>query len=56
MLTNTAPFDVTGHLGLRVPCAMSDGLPIGLMLIGRHFDDAKLLRLGYASRTVPVDE
>ncbi len=48
MLTNTAPFDVTGHPGLSVPCGMSDGLPIGLMLVGRHFDDATLLRLGYA--------
>ena len=48
MLTNTAPFDVTGHPGLSVPCGMSDGLPIGLMLIGRHFDDATLLRLVYA--------
>jgi amidase len=48
MLTNTAPFDVTGHPGLSIPCGMSDGLPIGLMLIGRHFDDATLLRLGHA--------
>jgi amidase len=48
MLTNTAPFDVTGHPGLSIPCGMSDGLPIGLMLIGRHFNDATLLRLGYA--------
>jgi amidase len=48
MVTNTAPFDVTGHPGLSVPCGMADGLPIGLMLIGRHFDDATLLQLGYA--------
>ncbi|HEX4209301.1 MAG TPA: amidase, partial [Candidatus Binataceae bacterium] len=48
IMTNTAPFDVTGHPGLSVPCGVSDGLPIGLMLIGRHFDDATLLRLGYA--------
>jgi amidase len=48
MLTNTAPFDVTGHPGLSIPCGMSDGLPIGMMLIGRHFDDATLLRLGHA--------
>jgi amidase len=48
MLTNTAPFDITGHPGLSIPCGMSDGLPIGLMLIGRHFDDATLLRLGHA--------
>ena len=43
MVTNTAPFDVTGHPGLSIPCGMSDGLPIGLMMIGRHFDDATLL-------------
>jgi amidase len=48
MLTNTAAFDVTGHPGLSVPCGMSDGLPIGLMLIGRYFEDATLLRFGYA--------
>lgn len=48
MITNTAPFDLTGHPGLSVPCAMSEGLPVGLMLIGRRFDDAKLLRIGYA--------
>jgi amidase len=48
MITNTAPFDVTGHPGLSVPCAMSEGLPVGMMLIGRHFDDATLLRIGSA--------
>ena len=48
MLTNTAAFDVTGHPALSIPCGMSDGLPIGLMLIGRHFEDATLLRLGHA--------
>jgi len=41
---NTAPFDVTGHPAISVPCAKSNGLPIGLMLVGRHFDDATLLR------------
>ena len=48
MVTNTAPFDITGHPGLSVPCGMSDGLPIGLMLVGRHFEDATLLQLGHA--------
>jgi amidase len=48
MITNTAPFDMTGHPGLSVPCAMSRGLPVGMMLIGRHFDDATLLRIGSA--------
>jgi amidase len=43
MVTNTAPFDVTGHPGLSVPCGMAEGLPIGLLLIGGHFDDVTLL-------------
>ena len=48
MITNTAPFNMTGHPGLNVPCALSKGLPVGMMLIGRHFDDATLLRIGSA--------
>jgi amidase len=47
-LHNTSPFDVTGNPALSVPCGMSDGLPIGLMLVGRHFDDATVLRAGNA--------
>ena len=48
MLANTAPFDMTGHPSLTVPCGMSDGLPVGLMLTGRHFEDGTLLRMGHA--------
>jgi amidase len=47
-LHNTSPFDVTGNPALSVPCGMSDGLPVGMMLIGRHFDDATVLRAGHA--------
>ncbi len=45
---NTMVFDVTGHPSLSVPCAKSNGLPVGLMLTGRHFEDATLLRAAYA--------
>lgn len=45
---NTMVFDVTGHPSLSVPCAKSKGLPVGLMLTGRHFEDATLLRAAYA--------
>jgi amidase len=45
---NTAAFDVTGHPSLSLPCAKSHGLPVGLMLTGRHFEDATLLRAAYA--------
>ena len=34
MLPNTCPFDVTGHPAMSMPCGMSHGLPIGMMLVG----------------------
>ncbi|MFL9925761.1 amidase [Herbaspirillum lusitanum] len=48
MMANTSPFDVTGHPALQVPCGMSEGLPIGMMLIGRHFDESSLYRVANA--------
>jgi amidase len=51
-LHNTSPFDVTGNPALSVPCGTSDGLPIGMMLVGRHFDDATVLRAGHAYEQV----
>jgi len=32
---------------MNVPIAKSDGLPIGMMLIGEHRDDDKVLKAGY---------
>ena len=47
-LHNTAVFDATGHPAISVPCGLSDGLPVGMMLVGRHFDDATVLRAAHA--------
>ena len=44
MIANTGPFDVTGHPAITVPAGMSGGLPVGMMLIGRHWEDATVLR------------
>jgi Asp-tRNA(Asn)/Glu-tRNA(Gln) amidotransferase A subunit family amidase len=33
---------------LSVPCGKLDGLPIGMMIVGRMGDDAMVLRAGYA--------
>ena len=41
-------FDATGHPAISVPCGLSDGLPIGMMVVGRHFDDATVLRAAHA--------
>jgi amidase len=48
MISNTAPFDATGHPAMTLPCGMSDGLPIGLMLIGKHYDEATIYRAAAA--------
>ena len=44
MLPNTAPFDVTGHPAITLPCGMSEGLPAGLMLIGKHWNESTIYR------------
>ena len=45
----TQPFNLTGSPAVTVPCGFSrDGLPIGLQLVGRSFDEARLLNLAHA--------
>ena len=48
MLANTAPFDVTGHPAMSVPCGMSDGLPVGMMLVGGKWQEAVIYRAAAA--------
>ena len=36
---------MTGHPALSMPAAEADGLPVGAMLVGRHFDDARILAI-----------
>ena len=49
MLRNTAPFDCSGHLAISIPCGMSSaGLPIGMMIVGKRYDDAMVLQAARA--------
>ena len=48
MLPNTCPFDVTGHPAMSIPCGMSDGLPIGMMLVGKHYGETIIYRAAHA--------
>jgi aspartyl-tRNA(Asn)/glutamyl-tRNA(Gln) amidotransferase subunit A len=43
----TYPWNLTGLPALSVPCGFGDGLPVGLQLVGRPFDEAAILRAGY---------
>jgi aspartyl-tRNA(Asn)/glutamyl-tRNA(Gln) amidotransferase subunit A len=45
----TIPFNLTGHPALSVPCGFTAaGLPVGMQLVGRAFDEAMLFRIGRA--------
>jgi amidase len=48
MIYNTCPFDVTGHPAMNVPCTLSDDLPIGMMLVGKYWNEATVLRAAHA--------
>ena len=48
----TLPPSLAGIPGLSVPCGMVAGLPVGLQLLGRPFDEATLLRVGDAFQRV----
>ncbi len=48
MTANVAPFDYTGHPAMNIPCGMSGGLPIGMMLVGNHFSEQTILNAAHA--------
>jgi amidase len=48
MLDNTAPFDVSGHPAMSIPCGMSEGLPIGCMLIGKYWAESTIYQAASA--------
>ena len=44
----TLPLNLSGHPAVSVPCGFSsDGLPIGMQLVGKPFDEATILRAAH---------
>jgi len=44
----TIPVNLAGVPGISVPCGFSNGLPLGLQIIGKHFDEASVYKVAYA--------
>jgi aspartyl-tRNA(Asn)/glutamyl-tRNA(Gln) amidotransferase subunit A len=45
----TIPVNLAGLPGMSLPCGFSkEGLPVGLQLIGRPFDEETLFQVGHA--------
>ncbi|MFS0576947.1 Asp-tRNA(Asn)/Glu-tRNA(Gln) amidotransferase subunit GatA [Sporosarcina sp. 179-K 3D1 HS] len=44
----TVPINLAGIPAISVPCGFSEGLPIGLQIIGKHFDEATLYKVAHA--------
>jgi aspartyl-tRNA(Asn)/glutamyl-tRNA(Gln) amidotransferase subunit A len=44
----TIPVNLAGLPGISVPCGVSEGLPVGLQVIGPRFQDGRVLRVARA--------
>ncbi|KAB7705269.1 Asp-tRNA(Asn)/Glu-tRNA(Gln) amidotransferase subunit GatA [Bacillus aerolatus] len=44
----TIPVNLAGVPGISVPCGFSDGMPLGLQIIGKHFDEKTVYRTAHA--------
>lgn len=48
MANNTLAANLTRHPAMSVPCGMVDGLPVGMMLVGRHWQESMIYRAAHA--------
>ncbi|PDM39712.1 MULTISPECIES: Asp-tRNA(Asn)/Glu-tRNA(Gln) amidotransferase subunit GatA [unclassified Geobacillus] len=44
----TIPVNLAGVPGISVPCGFVNGLPVGLQIIGKHFDESTIYRIAHA--------
>jgi aspartyl-tRNA(Asn)/glutamyl-tRNA(Gln) amidotransferase subunit A len=51
----TLPVNMAGLPGVSIPCGLSDGLPVGLQIIGAPWSEAEILRLARGYEAVTAD-
>ncbi|WP_163653712.1 Asp-tRNA(Asn)/Glu-tRNA(Gln) amidotransferase subunit GatA [Listeria sp. PSOL-1] len=44
----TIPINLSGLPAISIPCGFSDGLPVGLQIIGNHFEESKIYQVAHA--------
>jgi aspartyl-tRNA(Asn)/glutamyl-tRNA(Gln) amidotransferase subunit A len=44
----TVPANLAGIPGISIPCGLAEGLPVGMQVLGKHFDEAAVLRVAHA--------
>ncbi len=48
MVGNTAPFNASGHPAMSIPCGLVHGLPVGMMLVAKHWGESTIYRAAAA--------
>ncbi|ELU15494.1 hypothetical protein CAPTEDRAFT_121105 [Capitella teleta] len=48
MFSNTGQFNATGHPALSINAGFHQDLPVGMMVVGRHYDDGLVLNTAHA--------
>ena len=48
MNSNTMPFNVTGHPSLSINAGYIGKLPVGMMIIGKHWDETSVFKVARA--------
>jgi aspartyl-tRNA(Asn)/glutamyl-tRNA(Gln) amidotransferase subunit A len=52
----TVSLNLSGLPGMSMKCGMADGLPVGIQIIGKPFDEETVLRVGHAYEQLTIDQ